>query len=288
MKKIVFAILMSLMISVSYSQTRRINETLQLNSVATVTTNIDSLLLQDSNNVIVKTPYTSLLNKISTGIPAPTLQAVHDAGNIISDGTFKTSVYIGELQVENISSLTKVAISPAYQGLIAITQNNTGLKTLNLRPVVLTSNRTIYFPDGDGTIALSEDLVSQYVGTSGDQEISGTKAFGNVTQFGFNSSNYRTYIQNDKLTFSSPSGNTSLKARYNTIVDTFLPELGGTLISRINMIPAGNNGNVTLVGTTAPTSATDTGIQGEIRITATYVYICLATNTWVRAAVATW
>jgi hypothetical protein len=39
---------------------------------------------------------------------------------------------------------------------------------------------------------------------------------------------------------------------------------------------------------TAPSSATDTGTAGEIRVTATYIYICTATNTWVRTALATW
>lgn len=38
----------------------------------------------------------------------------------------------------------------------------------------------------------------------------------------------------------------------------------------------------------APSSAGDTGTTGEIRITATYIYICTATNTWVRAALTTW
>lgn len=38
----------------------------------------------------------------------------------------------------------------------------------------------------------------------------------------------------------------------------------------------------------APSSASDTGTTGEIRITSTYIYVCVATNTWVRAALATW
>jgi len=46
--------------------------------------------------------------------------------------------------------------------------------------------------------------------------------------------------------------------------------------------------NYSKVGDTAPLSATDTGTVGEIRVTATYIYTCVATNTWVRAAVATW
>lgn len=39
---------------------------------------------------------------------------------------------------------------------------------------------------------------------------------------------------------------------------------------------------------TAPASATATGTTGEIRVTATHIYVCTATNTWVRAALATW
>jgi hypothetical protein len=39
---------------------------------------------------------------------------------------------------------------------------------------------------------------------------------------------------------------------------------------------------------TAPASATDTGTTGEIRITNNYIYVCVATNTWVRAALTSW
>ena len=39
---------------------------------------------------------------------------------------------------------------------------------------------------------------------------------------------------------------------------------------------------------TAPASATDTGTLGEVRVTAGYIYVCTATNTWVRAALSTW
>ncbi|SMC45646.1 hypothetical protein [Pedobacter africanus] len=39
---------------------------------------------------------------------------------------------------------------------------------------------------------------------------------------------------------------------------------------------------------TAPSSASDTGVAGEIRITSTHIYVCTATNTWVRSALSTW
>ncbi|MEM0575144.1 hypothetical protein [Flavobacterium polysaccharolyticum] len=39
---------------------------------------------------------------------------------------------------------------------------------------------------------------------------------------------------------------------------------------------------------TAPTSATDVGTLGEIRYTASHIYVCIATNTWVRSPLTTW
>jgi hypothetical protein len=39
---------------------------------------------------------------------------------------------------------------------------------------------------------------------------------------------------------------------------------------------------------TAPATATTTGTLGEIRIDASYIYICTATNSWKRVAIATW
>lgn len=39
---------------------------------------------------------------------------------------------------------------------------------------------------------------------------------------------------------------------------------------------------------TAPANATDTGVKGEIRITADYIYICIDTDVWMRSPLETW
>jgi len=39
---------------------------------------------------------------------------------------------------------------------------------------------------------------------------------------------------------------------------------------------------------TAPVNATATGVLGEVRITGDYIYVCSATNVWVRTALVTW
>ena len=43
-----------------------------------------------------------------------------------------------------------------------------------------------------------------------------------------------------------------------------------------------------IASSSAPSSASDTGTPGDIRYDSGYVYICIANNTWKRAALATW
>ncbi len=47
-------------------------------------------------------------------------------------------------------------------------------------------------------------------------------------------------------------------------------------------------GTTTLLASAAPASAGAAGVTGTITWDAGFVYICVATNTWVRAAIATW
>jgi hypothetical protein len=49
----------------------------------------------------------------------------------------------------------------------------------------------------------------------------------------------------------------------------------------------GANGEVEIKGT-VPASATAVGKAGTIAISTTHIYICTATNTWKRVAIATW
>lgn len=64
-------------------------------------------------------------------------------------------------------------------------------------------------------------------------------------------------------------------------------------------VAGGNLGNITADDITAdafnltalqsaPASASATGTVGEVRWTAGFVYLCTATDTWVRVAIATW
>jgi hypothetical protein len=44
----------------------------------------------------------------------------------------------------------------------------------------------------------------------------------------------------------------------------------------------------TIADVAAPASATSAGIAGQIATDASYIYVCTATNTWKRVAIASW
>ena len=43
-----------------------------------------------------------------------------------------------------------------------------------------------------------------------------------------------------------------------------------------------------LISDTVPATAGATGTKGQIAFDSSYIYICIATDTWERAAIATW
>ena len=87
---------------------------------------------------------------------------------------------------------------------------------------------------------------------------------------------------NIKFQFSTPVGSgTTYHSAYSDILT----------LSRLSIV-----GSVPITSTqfklsalnTAPSSASDTGTLGEIRIVDGYIYICTATNTWKRVEITTW
>lgn len=49
-----------------------------------------------------------------------------------------------------------------------------------------------------------------------------------------------------------------------------------------------NPGGSVLIGTQTPASASATGTAGTVTWDSSYIYVCTASNTWKRAAIATW
>ena len=125
--------------------------------------------------------------------------------------------------------------------------------------------------DGSGTNTAKAATIYQSLNV---QNYTGTDIVG--SPFVINSSQGTGLGAGGPIVFrTAPAGGTT-GATQNALSSTVTIENDGSIVAKVR-----------LQGT-APSSATATGTAGDIRYDASYVYICTATNTWVRAALTTW
>ena len=119
------------------------------------------------------------------------------------------------------------------------------------------------------------------VGTRGfGQPFIGTDLFSNALYMGNRENNDVFLISNDIERLRIMSGG-------RIAIGTTLPTDNGVDQVQINGSTLSTQYKLSALNT-APASATATGTLGEIRIDANFIYICTATNTWKRVAIATW
>ena len=102
----------------------------------------------------------------------------------------------------------------------------------------------------------------------------------NSIAIGFNAyttKNNQAVLGNNLVTETVLRGTTLVNGGVFNAVDSLI--VGGSTKSTQYKLTALN---------TAPASATATGTLGDIRVTNTHIYVCIATNVWVRAALTTW
>ncbi len=170
-------------------------------------------------------------------------------------------------------------------GFVALTGTQTvaGSKTF-------TANSTVYTPGSNGQDTIR---VNAAAGTPAVQigSFSGVPTYGlitlgnwtpSATNFQFAGTNTETIIN------VGSGGNISFRvANSNQMVvkSAGILLLNGATDDTINKLQV--NGGVSIAGT-APASAAATGAVGSIRWDSGFIYICTATNTWKRVAIATW
>ena len=199
-----------------------------------------------------------------TSAPTPTLDQVTDAGNTTTNQVFLGKVWTSNIQNNDTGNL----LISGNQGLILRNHNP------NDGEVLITAN---------GATSSLTDNESQWT-------LRCSRAFND----GLVNANVK-YIGmriNDTVNMTTKTGSSYYTAIY---ID---PALSGTnnvrSITSLNGDAYFSNGFVQADAfrlnalNTAPASAADTGTTGEIRIDADFIYVCTATNTWKRTAIATW
>ena len=221
-----------------------------------------------------------------------------------------TNTSFGENALE---SNTTGSFNTAY-GFSTLKLNTTGAANTAIGVAALDNNI-----DGSNNTAIGVSALTN--NTSGGQNVAiggGSQSFnntgGNNVSIGVGSlgrniagnqnvaigNNAGTYINLSASPLTSSYWSVFIGHNTSALVDGSLNEI----VIGYNAIGAGSNtvtlGNESITKTvlsgviqkryldTAPASATATGTTGEIRVTSTHIYVCIATNTWVHSVLTTW
>lgn len=201
------------------------------------------------------------------------------AGNTAVTGTLTTSGTINGITVgSGITNTNNTAfgfnvLSTANAG------NNTGFGTYALQnytgigSAAMGRSSLSALVSGDGNTAIG-DVSGRYIANkSGAVTISSQSVFLGAIS-GPNSDNETNQIVIGYNSTGRGSHTTTIGNSSTTLTYLFGQVAGGSFkLHALN---------------TAPASATATGIAGEIRVTADFIYICTATNVWKRSALTTW
>ena len=210
-------------------------------------------------------------------------------------------------------TLTAPTIANTLGATFATTSGFVGINTITNAGYKMDVNGTLrtvndaYFATTSGSVGIGTTAPSSTLHTIGTIQTSSTSSA---------SSSYANRFNNIIFSrFDIPASFTNVISNSwsGTATDqTMNFEIGSGASTRVTAMTLVGNGNV-LIGTltnssykldvngtaratqfylsalnTAPSSATATGTTGEIRIDASYIYICTATNVWKRSAITTW
>lgn len=158
----------------------------------------------------------------------------------------------------------------ADTGVLTFTQGNSD--------TVAEGVNNLYYTAGRFEFTLSQKTTDDLTQGTTNKYFSNTLARGSISATGDLDYDNVTGV----ISYTAP---TLFSGSYNDLTDT--PTLFDGAYTSLTSIPAAFTTNK-IATATAPTSATDTGTAGEVRYDADFIYVCVATDTWVRAALLTW
>ncbi|GGH24614.1 hypothetical protein FAZ19_16305 [Sphingobacterium alkalisoli] len=259
------------------------------NTDITITAPLSGTSASFSGNISSITPPTSaghLTNK--TYVDAQSvIEALNEGNGIGYRLRSSNPAYFGDIGLGAIDFSRSVAVSNTY-GATGISSFAAGYNS--------TASGTSSVALGENNISSGQGSVS--TGISNSATSSGSANIGGQG----NSATHLRSVTVGGVGLVSGSSQQTLVGQYNapSSFGLFVVGRGTNNDNRINAFEVNSSGNATVEGNlttaqyrlsslnTAPISATATGSTGEIRITSTHIYVCVATNTWVRSALTTW
>lgn len=162
------------------------------------------------------------------------------------------------------------SIAAGFDKLPALTGNAYKIPFINSAGTAVTVNSTLY-TDSGGNLGIGTSSPGTRL------EVSGS---GNLVRFGDGTNTFDVRFKGpNNWDIQLDTSADKLKVRRNS-TDFLTIESGGVLDV--------NADTVRVRTTKTPSSASASGTTGDICWDSNYVYVCVATNTWKRSALATW
>ena len=199
-----------------------------------------------------------------------------------------------------VNSTSAFANNATFSSSADIVMSNTSKILLGTTMTIehpLNGNAIISEVGGGNLSLFSDDTLEIKSGQTGENFARFTKDgpielyYDNVKKFSTVSAGVS--IDNGSLTVQGSAGNNGQVTLAGSGVVNGTTSLrlavGSTNIVSVAATGTTTTGQINIAAlNTAPASATATGILGEIRFTADYIYVCVATDTWKRVLIATW
>lgn len=205
------------------------------------------------------------------------------ANNTIS-GNVTSSITMNYNRIDGGNGVKYQGVNYLYRGVIA---GNTSSFTSNTYGIHISGETLNYF---SGKVGIANSAPSATLQVTGTANISANVNIDGNTVF-VDATNNRVGIANGAPSSTlEVTGTTKISGNVtvgSSVVDTTNQRIGANTNSPTATVDI-NSDSFRLRTAKTPASATDTGNAGDICWDTNYVYICVSTNTWKRAAISTW
>ena len=217
-----------------------------------------------------------------------------DVGNITILGGTNNQVLKTD-GTGNVSWATDSATPAGSNTYVQFNNNNnfgaSAGMTFNTTSSTLTLGNSVNAPNITSTsrILTSGNLTSTGNVIAANMFVSSALTFNTGSNAVFSTGSYALMRSIDNATkFAALTGPGNISGADGTYVAWSLPNTAGNVGEYLTTDGAGTMQFATAVSSTAPGSNSATGQAGQIAFDSSYVYVCIASNTWKRVAIATW
>jgi hypothetical protein len=253
----------------SASQGALADTSLQPDDLGVTVQAYDANIVSDATYVATANDFTTVLKGKLDGIEA--LADVTDVTNVTAAGALMDSELTNIAAVKALDQGVATTDSPTFVNITATSISGDGSALTNLPA----SNYA------DGTAAAPSITFTNDTDTG--LYLSGTNSIGIST------------AGTEAVTFNGSGASTAMQVLSNDGLTTLLniDETTDDLLQVINssdvvLFEVSNTSGINMGPTSTPATAAATGTAGQIAWDTGYIYICTATDTWKRVAIATW